>query len=334
VGDTAVVASGGSPMTRHVPWDPWPDVRWDALATVAGLVVEVPEGWSVIGVESGVRIVRGDRAMSIDLRPISGDPTAEAVRRLRDEADAMVLDSTDESVLVALPEPDDVVIRDLRILRGLRIRGTVECSARDWPEAAVVVDGLLDSRWCSPLAAPTTGDRALAAAAGPGSTLPWRTPAGVLDQLVRFRDRGLVPAAARRSELGVAAREIGFVGRFGSLTDTGRELVGPVIDHAALLVVESNDAASDAPPLRWAYWTQGQKCVSRATRTVRSRSVSFVRDRSWHTCSGGSTSTRSDRSASVNRSRSRGRSTRTAPARARAMSRGSGVPGQNLGGGP
>ncbi|WP_412873960.1 hypothetical protein ACL00U_06325 [Curtobacterium poinsettiae] len=277
MGDTTVVASGGSPMTGHVPWDPWPDVRWDALVIVDGLVVEVPEGWSVFGVGSGVRIERADRAVSIDLRPISGDPAAEAVRRLRDQPDALVLDATDERVLVALPEPDHVVIRDLRILRGLRIRVTVECSARDWPEAAVVVDGMLDSRWCRHLDAPTTGNRALAAAAGTGPTLRWRTPVGVLDHLVRFRDRGLVPAAARRSELGVAAREFGFVGRFGGLTDTGRELVEPVIDHDALLVVESNDPASDAPPLRWACWTQGQKCVVRAGHQDGSESLGVVR---------------------------------------------------------
>ncbi|WIB69595.1 hypothetical protein [Curtobacterium sp. MCBD17_026] len=277
MGHTAVVATGGSPMTRHVPWDPWPDVRWDALAIVDGLVFEVPEGWTARPVEPGIRLERDDHAVSIDVRSFSGDPTAEVVRRLRDRPDALVLESTDDRVLVALPEPDDVVIRDLRFLRELQVRIAVGCSARDWPGAGAVVDGLLDSRWRRPLDEPPAGNAALAAAAGPGPTLPWRTPDGVLDQLVRFRDRGLVPAAARRSGPGVVARELGFVGRFGGLTDKGDELVSPVVDHDALLVVESSDPASDAPPLSWACWMQGQKCVVRVGHEDGSESLGVVR---------------------------------------------------------
>ncbi|MGN7221228.1 hypothetical protein ACTHQN_00065 [Curtobacterium flaccumfaciens] len=279
MGDTAVVATGGSPMTRHVPWDPWPDVRWDALAIVDGLVFEVPEGWTARPVEPGIRLERDDHAVSIDVRSFSGDPAVGMTRRLGDRPDALVLESADDRVLVALPEPDDVAISDLRILRDVRVRVAVECSARDWPGAAAVVDGLLDSRWRRPLDEPSTGNRALAAAAaaGPGAILPWRTPVGVLDQLVRFRERGMVPAAARRSETGVAARELGFVGRFGGLTDKGHELVGPVVDHDALLVVESSDPASDAPPLRCACWMQGQKCVVRAGHEDGSESLGVVR---------------------------------------------------------
>ncbi|WIB78758.1 hypothetical protein DEJ28_06595 [Curtobacterium sp. MCPF17_002] len=264
-------------MSRHVPWDPWPDVRWDALAVVGGLVLEVPEGWTVSEVGSGVRLDREDDALSIDVRRLSGDPAAEIIRRVEDRPDALVLEATADRVLVALPEADDVVIRDLRTLRDVRVEVTVECSARDWPDAAVVVDGMLDSRWRQAPDEPTTRNRRVAAAAAPGPTLPWRTPDGVLDHLVRFRDRGLVPASARRSEAGVAARELGFVGRFGGVTEKGDELVGPVVDHDALLVVESSDPASDTPPQRWACWLQGQKCVVRASQDDGSEALGIVR---------------------------------------------------------
>lgn len=264
-------------MSRHVPWDPWPDVRWDALAIVGGLVLEMPEGWTVSEVGSGVRLDRADHAVSIDVRSPSGDPTAQVIGRLEDRPDALVLEATVDRVLVALPEPDDTVIWDLRILREARIRVAVECSARDWPTVATVADGMLDSRWHRSLDEPTVGNCALAAAAGPGPNLPWRTPAGVLDHLVRFRDRGLVPASARRSEAGVAARELGFVGRFGGVTDKGDELVGPVVDHDALLVVESSDPASDTPAERWVCWMQGQRCVVRASQDDGSEAFGIVR---------------------------------------------------------
>ena len=277
MGDTAVVTTGSPPMTRHVPLDPWPDVRWDALAIVGDLVLEVPEGWTVSEAGACIRLDRSDRAVSIDVRSMSGDPTAEVARRLGDRPDALLLEAADDRVLVALPEPDDVVIHDVRILRDLRVRVAVECSARDWPAVAAVVDGMLDSRWHLALTEPTAGNRALAEAAVPGPALPWRTPDGVLDQLVRFRDRGMVPAAARRSDAGVAARELGFVGRFGGLTDKGDELVGPVVDHDALLVVESSDPASDTPPLQWACWMQGQKCVVRAGHEDGSEALGIVR---------------------------------------------------------
>lgn len=277
MGDTAVVTTGGPPLTRRVPWDPWPDVRWDALAVVDGLVLEVPEGWKATPVEPGLRLERDDHAVSIDVRASSGDPAAELNRRLEERPDALVLEAADDRVLVALTEPDDVVIRDVRILRDVRARVAVECSARDWPAVAAVVDGMLDSRWRRSLDEASTGTRALAGTVGTGPTLPWRTPAGVLDQLVRFRDRGMVPAAARRSELGVAARELGFVGRFGGLSDKGDELVGPVVDHDALLVLESTDPASDTPPLRWVCWMQGRRCVVRADQEDGSESLGLVR---------------------------------------------------------
>ncbi|OII10302.1 hypothetical protein [Curtobacterium sp. MCBA15_008] len=264
-------------MTRHVPWDPWPDVRWDALAVVGGLVFEVPEGWTVSRTPDGVRLDRSEGGPSIDFGQTVGDPVAQVSRLLGDRPDALLLEAAEDRVTVALTEPDDVIVRDLRVVRDVRVRVTVASSARHWPAVVAVVDGMLDSRWHRSLDKPTTGNRALAAVAGPGPTLPWRTPVGVLDQLVRFRDRGMVPAAARRSEAGVAARELGFVGRFGGLTDKGDELVGPVVDHDALLVVESSDPASDTPPLQWACWMQGQKCVVRAGQPDGSEALGIVR---------------------------------------------------------
>lgn len=264
-------------MTHHVPWDPWPDVRWDALAVVGAFVFEVAEGWAAGEAGSGIGLRRADGAVSIDVRPLSADQAAVSVRRVQDHPDALVLAARRDRTLVAFHESDDVVMLDVRRLRAAQVEITVECSGRDWPACAQVIDAMVDSRWHQLIDEPTGTDSALAEAAGQGPSLPWRASAGVLDHLVRYRDRGLVPGPARRSEAGVAAREFGFVGRFGGVTDKGDEFVGPVLDHDALLAVESKDPAVGDPPMGWACWLQGQTCVVRAGHQDGSESLGIVR---------------------------------------------------------
>ncbi|WP_420367237.1 hypothetical protein [Curtobacterium sp. L1-20] len=264
-------------MIPHVPFDPWPDVRWDALAIVGGLVFEIPDGWTAHESEAGVRLDREDDGSSVDVRSLSGDPSAETADRIEERPDALVLEASADRILFALPAPDDVRLLDLRIAHDVQVRISLECSAHDWPAIAAVVDGLLLSRWHTPAHRSITGNAGLSTVTGPGPSLPWHTPRGVLDHLVLFRDRGMVPGAACRSAVGVAARELGFVGRFGGLTAKGAELVGPVVDHDALLVVESSDPASDAEPLRWVCWMQGQQCVVRAEQRDGSEALGVVR---------------------------------------------------------
>lgn len=264
-------------MTHHVPWDPWADVRWDALVVVGAFVLEVPEGWVASGAGSGIRLRRTDSALTIDVGPLSAHEAAVTVRRVQDHPDALVLTARRDRTLVAFHEPDDVLMLDVRRLRAAQVEIAVECSARDWPACAEVIDAMVDSRWHQLIDEPTGTDSALAEAAGPGPSLPWRASAGVLDHLVRYRDRGLVPAPARRSEAGVAAREFGFVGRFGGVTDKGDEFVGAVLDHDVLLAVESKDPAGGDPPMGWACWLQGQTCLVRAGHQDGSESLGIVR---------------------------------------------------------
>lgn len=252
-------------MTRRVPWDPWPDVRWGSLVIVGGLVVEVPDGWTARSDGAGVVLDRIDGGVSIVFRA-SGTPLADELRRA--PADALLLEASTDRLLLALPMVDDVVIRDQRLLvdRGVQVRIDLECSADDWPATSQVVDGFLDSRWHSAADRPMVAIPGVARADHSGPSLQWTAHPDVLDHLARFRDRGLVPASARRSQAGVSARALGFVGRFGGVTDKGDEVVGPVLDHDAVLAVEVSDPAAVGVTVRWACWVQGRRCVVRASR--------------------------------------------------------------------
>lgn len=253
-------------MTRHVPWDPWPDPRWDALVIVGALVVEVPVGWTATTTPGGVRLDRVDGAVSIGLRATSGSPVEDARRVLAARPDAMLLEATTDRILLALPEPDDVVVREYRFadIANERIRIDVQCSVRDWPATSELIDGMLESRWSTLDTDATVGLPELVLDGETGPVLRWRTDAGVLDHLVRFRDRGVVPGSARHSAAGRSAREHGLVGRFGGVTDKGDELVGPVLENDAVLAVERDDPAHPDVVSRWSCWVQGRRCVVRA----------------------------------------------------------------------
>jgi len=253
-------------MTRHVPWDPWPDVRWGSLVVVGGLVVEVPDGWTARSDDAGVVLERADGGVSIVFRA-SGGPLADDLQRV--PADALLLEASTDRLLLALPSVDDVVIRDERLVadRGVQVRISLECSADDWLETSQIVDGFLDSRWHPAVDRPVVAIPGVAGVDRSGPSLQWTAHPDVLDHLARFRDRGLVPGSARRSEAGVSARELGFVGRFGGVTDKGDEVLGPVVDHDAMLVVEASDPAVDGSTSRWVCWVQGRRCVIRASRS-------------------------------------------------------------------
>jgi|GEM_PF-6469767 len=252
-------------MTRHVPWDPWPDVRWGSLVVVSGLVLEVPEGWTTRSVGAGVVLDRADGAVSIAFRA-SGEPLADDLRRV--PADAIFLEASTDRLLVALPSGDDVVLRDERLVtdRGVWVRISLECSVHDWPATSQIVDGFLDSRWHPAVDRPVVAIPGVAGVDRPGPSLQWTAHPAVLDHLARFRDRGMVRGSARRSKAGVSARELGFVGRLGGVTEKGDELLGPVLDHDAMLVVEASDPAVDGSTSRWVCWVQGRRCVVRASR--------------------------------------------------------------------
>ncbi len=252
-------------MTRHVPWDPWPDVRWGSLVIVGGLVLEVPEGWTTRSVVAGVVLDRADGAVSIAFRA-SGEPLADDLRRVA--ADAIFLEASTDRLLVALPSVDDVVLRDERLVtdRGVWVRISLECSVHDWPATSQIVDGLLDSRWHQAVDRPVVAIPGVVGVDRSRPSLQWTAHPDVLDHLARFRDRGMVRGSARRSDAGVSARELGFVGRFGGVTEKGDEVLGPVLDHDAMLVVEASDPAVDGSTSRWVCWVQGRRCVVRAPR--------------------------------------------------------------------
>jgi hypothetical protein len=252
-------------MTRHVPWDPWPDVRWGSLVVVSGLVLEVPEGWTTRSVGAGVVLDRADGAVSIAFRA-SGEPLADDLRRV--PADAIFLEASTDRLLVALPSVDDVVIRDERLVadRGVQARISLECSVHDWPATSQIVDGLLDSRWHQAVDRPVVAIPGVVGVDRSRPSLQWTAHPDVLDHLARFRDRGMVRGSARRSEAGVSARELGFVGRLGGVTEKGDEVLGPVLDHDAMLVVDASDPAVDGSTSRWGCWVQGRRCVVRASR--------------------------------------------------------------------
>jgi hypothetical protein len=252
-------------MTRHVPWDPWPDVRWGSLVIVGGLVLEAPDGWTARSVRAGVVLDRADGAVSIAFRA-SGEPLVVDLRRV--PADALLLEASTDRLLVALPSVDDMVLRDERLVadRGVEVRISLVCSVHDWPATSQIVDGFLDSRWHPAVDRPVVAIPGVAGVDRPGPSLQWTAHPDVLDHLARFRDRGMVPGAARRSDAGVSARELGFVGRFGGVTEKGDEVLGPVLDHDAMLVVEASDPAVDGSMSRWGCWVQGRRCVVRASR--------------------------------------------------------------------
>lgn len=252
-------------MTRHVPRDPWPDVRWGSLVIVRGLVLEVPEGWTARSDGAGAVLDRADGAVTIVFRA-SGEPLVDDLRRVA--AEALLLEASTDRLLVAVPAPDDVRIQDHRRLadRGVQVRISLECSADDWPATSQIIDGFLDSRWYQAIDRPVVAIPGPAGIDRPVPSLQWTAHPDVLDHLVRFRDRGMVPGAARRSEAGVSARELGFVGRFGGVTDKGDEVLGSVVDHDAMLVVEASDPAVDGSTSRWVCWVQGRRCVVRASR--------------------------------------------------------------------
>ncbi|MCJ1715426.1 hypothetical protein [Curtobacterium sp. VKM Ac-2922] len=265
-------------MTRHVPWDPWPDPRWDALVIVGGLVFEVPVGWAASPTDGGVRLDRTDGVVSIGLSAVPDRPVELARRVLTTRPDAVLLESATDQILFALPEPADLVMVEHRCIDvgGTRVRIDLRCSVRDWPAVSEVVDGLLESRWSTRDTVHAVGLPELAAEVGPGPVLQWRTDAGVLDHLVRFRDRGVVPGGERRSEAGRSAREHGLVGRFGATTDKGDELVGPIRDPDAVLAVERNDPANPDVVHRWSCWVQGRRCVVRAEQPDGSTALGVV----------------------------------------------------------
>lgn len=252
-------------MTRHVPWDPWPDVRWGSLVIVGGLVVEVPDGWAARSSGACVVLERRDGVVSIVFRA-SCEPLADELRRA--PVEMLVLEASTDRLLLAVPEVDDVLIREHRLVvdRGVSVSIDLECSAADWPATSEVVDGFLDSRWHPATDPPVVAVPEVAGLDRSGPSLQWTAHPGVLDHLVRFRERGLVPGTARRSEAGTSARGLGFVGRFGGVTDKGDEVVGPVLDHDAVLAVEVSDPAAPDVTGRWACWVQGRRCVVRASR--------------------------------------------------------------------
>lgn len=253
-------------MTRHVPWDPWPDVRWGSLVIVGGLVVEVPDGWTARSDGAGVVLNRTDGVVSIVFRA-TGEPLADDLSRV--PADALLLEASEDRLLLALPAVDHVRIRDDRLVvdRGVQVRVGVECSVEHWPATSQMVDGFLDSRWHRAEDRPVAAIPGSAEADRSGPSLQWTAHPDVLDHLVRFRDRGFVPGAARRSEAGSSARELGFVCRFGGVTDKGDEVIGPVLDHDAVLAVEVSDPAVAGVTGRWTCWVRGRRCLVRASRS-------------------------------------------------------------------
>ncbi len=302
MGHAPLGATQGRAVIRHTPTDPWPDVRWDALALVGRLVFEVPEGWTATPIEDattapGLRLDRQDTPVTVVLRAAAApeaqdDAVAAASHLLDTRPEALLLEASTDRVLVAVPDTEDVRIHDDRIAAAAGVRITVTCSARSWPSVAVVVDGLLASRWHPSLAQEADTATPLTAFVGrsrSGPALPHRAAAGVLEHLVRYRDRGIVPGSARRSAAGAAARDLGLVGRFGGSTEAGGALVGPLLDHDAVLALEMTDPGAPDPhtadpgtadpgtadtsrtdvrpaaTARWTCWLQGRRCLVLAT---------------------------------------------------------------------
>lgn len=251
------------------PTLPWPDVRWDRLAIVGGLVLEVPDGWTAVARSGAVELRRV--GSTITLRPVdalAADPAGEhAAGAVVDPDTLLVEDAPDRLVVVG----STGTVRDVRYAEvgSTAVRITSWGPVDEWPAVVQVVDGVLRSRWSTPsgqrsaadpesvrgigLGAGTAGGRA----AAPGrdraaGLLTVRGPKGLFEHLVQVEDRGVVPGRLRRSEVGTAARAAGLTGRFGALTAAGAALLRPAHGPDDLLVVECR--TRDVVTRRWRAW--------------------------------------------------------------------------------
>jgi len=254
-------------MIRGEPILPWPDVQWDRLAIVGGLVLEVPDGWTAAARSGEIELSRA--GSTITLRPadvLGADPAVEFAAVAADDPEALLVEAARDRLSVL---GSTGTMRDVRYVgvgsTGVRItsRGPVD----EWPGAMQVVDGVLRSRWSTPMVersgALADVDREVGADTTSGrvgsegrdraaALLTVRGPDGLFEHLVQVEDRGVVPGRLRRSEVGVTARSAGLTGRFGALTSAGIALLRPAHGPDDLLVVEFR--TRDVVTRRWRAW--------------------------------------------------------------------------------
>ncbi|UBQ03663.1 hypothetical protein [Curtobacterium sp. TXMA1] len=258
-------------MSNGEPKLPWPDVRWDRLAIVGGLVLEVPDGWTAVARSGAVELVRAGSTITLRaVDTLGADPALEFAAVAAEDPDALLVEGVPDR-LVVLGSSD--TFQDVRYAEvGLTaVRITARGRVREWPAVTQVVDGVLRSRWSSPSSRRTAGDSetardtgvgiSVSASSGPtaakvrdraAAPFTVRGPNGLFEHLVQVEDRGIVPGRLRRSEVGSAARAAGLTGRFGALTAAGAALLRPAHGPDDLLVVECR--TRDVVSRRWRAW--------------------------------------------------------------------------------
>ncbi len=241
------------------PTLPWPDVRWDRLAIVGNLVLEVPDDWTAIARPGVVELARA--GSTINLRYVharGADPAVGFAAVAADDHEALLIEGAPERLTVLRSTGTILDVRyggvgstAVRIAsRGpiesgrWRCRSSTTCCGRDGrpprlsdqqrsrrqtasaaraPRAAALRRrGVIVRRRCS---------RSVGRTDGSSTSCRWRTA-------------GVVPGRVRRSEVGTAARAAGLTGRFGALTSAGAALLRPAHGPEDLLVVESRTRAT------------------------------------------------------------------------------------------
>lgn len=271
MGDPALVPRSDTTVSHGEPRLPWPDVRWDRLAIVGGLVLEVPDGWTAVARSGAVELARAGSTITLcPVDTLGADPALEFAAVAAEDPDALLVEGVPDR-LVVLGSTD--TFQDVRYAEvGLTaVRITARGRVREWPAVTQVVDGVLRSRWSSPSSRRTAGDSetgrdtgvgiSVSASNGPtaaevrdraAAPFTVRGPNGLFEHLVQVEDRGIVPGRLRRSEVGIAARTAGLTGRFGALTANGSALLRPAHGPDDLLVVESR--TRDVVTRRWRAW--------------------------------------------------------------------------------
>ncbi|MET3638421.1 hypothetical protein ABIC52_003234 [Curtobacterium oceanosedimentum] len=254
-------------MMSGEPTLPWPDVRWDRLAIVGGLVLEVPDDWTAVAGPGAVELARAGSTITLrHVRARGADPVVGFAAVATDDRDALLIEGAPERLTVLRSTG---TILDVRYgsVGPTAVRITSRGPVDEWPLAVQVVDDVLRSRWSTASverSAPIPpADRVIGADTTSGSAasegrdraaalLTVRGPDGLFEHLVQVEDRGVVPGRVRRSEVGTAARAAGLTGRFGALTAAGAALLRPAHGPEDLLVVECR--TRDVVTRRWRAW--------------------------------------------------------------------------------
>ncbi|RUQ09356.1 hypothetical protein D8M35_02780 [Curtobacterium sp. HSID17257] len=249
------------------PTLPWPDVRWDRLAIVGGLVFEVPDDWTAVAGPGAVELARAGSTITLrHVQARGADPAVGFAAVAADDPDALLIEGAPERLTVLRSTG---TILDVRCgsVGSTAVRITSRGPVDEWPLAVQVVDEVLRSRWSTasversaeiPPADRVIGtDTTSGGAASEGrdraaALLTVRGPDGLFEHLVQVEDRGVVPGRIRRSNVGTAARAAGLTGRFGALTAAGTALLRPAHAPEDLLVVECR--TRDVVTRRWRAW--------------------------------------------------------------------------------